>query len=197
MKKLQSITKTAIIIIVAISLLLSACITIEKTDQIAEDSDVKIGEDKIDDGTFEIKGKHAQNAEDDKNTLTGVQQIPVGDTIIKEPDYIKKGIFEDRARGTKGNAYIIEERGKLYLQLSKDFETTKIENLKVLLVKKPRVFTGPEIYKGGYFSLGDLMYFEGEQRYEIPKEVDIEEYLSVAIHSFPDDLISGNARFFP
>ena len=167
-----------LIIFVLILILLSSCITIQKT-------------------VVENQTPQKLMEETKLNNTEMPQSIQNITPTIEKQDYIMKGDFEDRARSVIGTAYIVNDKGNRFLKLSKDFETTRTNNLKVLLAKRGRIFTGEDLYKGGYYNLGELKNFEGEQYYEISEDVDMREYQSVAIHSFADNLVSGNARLLP
>ena len=80
---------------------------------------------------------------------------------------------------TSGQASIIEEDGKRYLELSQDFNTDRGPALEVILHQADVV--GLNIEEGSYVSLGVLESFNGAQRYLIPDQVDISSYKSVAI----------------
>ncbi|RMG12377.1 MAG: electron transfer flavoprotein [Cyanobacteria bacterium J055] len=79
-----------------------------------------------------------------------------------------------------GTARTIAEGEKRYLVLDKTFETESGPDLTVVLVRSPEL-TSPQLEEGSYFLLGELQANSGEQRYEIPSNVNLEDFGSVAI----------------
>ena len=80
---------------------------------------------------------------------------------------------------TTGQASIIEEDGKKYLELGQDFTSDRGPALEVILHQANAV--GLKVEESSYVSLGALQSFNGAQRYLIPDEVDLSDYKSVAI----------------
>jgi Electron transfer DM13 len=79
-----------------------------------------------------------------------------------------------------GNARTIVEGDKHYLVLDEAFKTENGPDLTVVLVKSSEL-TSPELAEGSYILLDELQANSGEQRYEIPSEVNLEDFGAVAI----------------
>lgn len=88
------------------------------------------------------------------------------------------GAFEGVAHPTSGSATIVEENGKRYLEFDAAFRSDSGPDLLVLLHKE----AVPQSYSPDqYVSLGFLQSVEGNQRYEIPDDVSIEDFQSAVI----------------
>lgn len=94
--------------------------------------------------------------------------------------------FDDFHMGS-GEATIYQlEDGSRVLRLS-DFEVTNGPDLHVLLVPDPD--PGDRDAVSGYLDLGSLKGNIGDQNYDIPADVDINEYGSVVIYCQPFHVI--------
>lgn len=102
---------------------------------------------------------------------------PSSEILLAEKSAI--GQFVPVEHPTQGQASIIEEDGKRYLELSSDFQTDAGPALEVILHNADTVAL--KIEEGSYVSLGALTSFNGSQRYLIPEDVDLSQYQSVAI----------------
>jgi Electron transfer DM13 len=79
-----------------------------------------------------------------------------------------------------GKARTIAEGDKRYLVLDETFTTESGPDLTVVLVRSSDL-TSPELTEGSYILLDELQANSGEQRYEIPSEVNLEDFGAVAI----------------
>ena len=89
------------------------------------------------------------------------------------------GSFVGVEHPTQGQINIIEEDGIKYLEISSDFQTDRGPALEVILHNSPTV--GLKVQEGEYVSLGKLKAFNGSQRYQLPQDLNLDEYQSVAI----------------
>lgn len=89
------------------------------------------------------------------------------------------GSFVPVEHPTQGQVNIIEEDGIKYLELSSDFQTDRGPALEIILHNSPTV--GLQIQEGEYVSLGELKAFNGSQRYQLPQDLNLDQYQSVAI----------------
>ena len=89
------------------------------------------------------------------------------------------GSFVAVEHPTQGQVNIIEEDGIKYLELSSDFQTDRGPALEVILHNSSTV--GLKVQEGEYISLGELKAFNGSQRYQLPQDLNLDEYQSVAI----------------
>jgi hypothetical protein len=102
-----------------------------------------------------------------------------------EPIALRSGGFKDfdEFHMGSGEATIYElDDSSTVLRLS-DFEVTNGPDLHVLLVPDPDPQNRDEV--AGYVDLGSLKGNIGDQNYEIPADVDIDEYGSVVIYCQP------------
>ncbi|MEO0947587.1 MAG: DM13 domain-containing protein [Cyanobacteria bacterium J06641_5] len=86
--------------------------------------------------------------------------VAASSEVLVTGDFVPVG--KDAIAGT---ARIIEENGKRYLVLNRDFSTTQGPDLLVTLYRES-VVPG-SIAEADYISLAPLEQFSGEQRYEI------------------------------
>ncbi len=80
---------------------------------------------------------------------------------------------------TEGTYRVIEEDGKQYIEFSEDFEVSEGPDLEIILHKDPTVESS--IAEEDYISLAPIQSFTGTQRYEVPEDVDLNDYASVAV----------------
>lgn len=80
---------------------------------------------------------------------------------------------------TEGGFQVVEENGKQYIEFSNDFEVSQGPDLEIILHKNQTV--GQSIAEEDYISLAPIQSFSGTQRYEVPEDVDLNDYASVAV----------------
>ncbi|GAP93704.1 DM13 domain-containing protein [Leptolyngbya sp. NIES-2104] len=102
-------------------------------------------------------------------------------------DVIAAGSFNKGEHSTKGGVQIVNQNGKRFLQLDQQFETSILgPDLVVILHRSANVLgeTNPPFYSlksGSYVILARLKQFNGAQTYEIPSNINPNDYKSVAI----------------
>ena len=99
--------------------------------------------------------------------------------LIAEAQSLANGDFVSVEHPTQGKASIVEDGNNRYLELNADFQTDRGPDLKVILHRAETVDL--KLEEGDYINLGALQDFSGNQRYEIPEDIDLSEYNSVAI----------------
>jgi hypothetical protein len=120
--------------------------------------------------------------------LTGISQTllnsfsvsadPSMQHIASTQGIIKSGAFVGAEHPTTGTAKIVMDNGKRHLELNSAFKTDAGPDLYVLLHRSAK----PESYDAkNYVSLGRLMKVSGQQRYEIPPNVDLKTIHSTVI----------------
>ena len=92
---------------------------------------------------------------------------------------------------TQGKVSIIEERGENYLQFAPAFSVTKTQDLEVILHRYNSVSSN--IKDREYIKLGSLKKINGKQRYLLPKEIDVKDYVAVVIWNDRLNLTVGYA----
>ncbi len=90
------------------------------------------------------------------------------------------GNFIDAEHPTKGTASVITENGKKYIQFDEKFKSDNGPDLFVIVHKDDKLpITG--IKEADYVSIAPLKSTNGTQKYEIPENVDLAKFKSVAI----------------
>ena len=113
----------------------------------------------------------------DKDRFSSPQTSGNSSLLLVEKE--SGGSFVAVEHPTQGLASIVEEDGVKYLQFNEDFQSDDGPALKVILHNSPTVDLRVE--EGEYISLGALQSVSGSQRYQIPDDVDVNQYQSVAI----------------
>lgn len=97
------------------------------------------------------------------------------------------GSFISGEHQTIGLASIVQENGTYFIELDQTFKTSeKGPDLFVILHRSPdilKISKAPDygIAEGDYVAIAPLKSFNGKQRYEIPKNIQPDNYKSVAI----------------
>ncbi len=92
---------------------------------------------------------------------------------------LSQGAFQSYAHETKGTASVVETGGRKYLRLSQ-FSTSNGPDVRVYLVKGTDS-SQDAVKKNGFVELGKLKGNLGDQNYEIPASVNLNEYKAVSI----------------
>jgi ABC-type uncharacterized transport system auxiliary subunit len=104
-----------------------------------------------------------------------------------EQKVLKSGRFVSGEHPTEGTVQVVDKGGKRIIQLDKSFKTFDMgPDLVVILHRSDNVLstTKPPAYslkEGDYVFIDELQKFSGAQTYEIPANVNLDEYKSVAI----------------
>jgi hypothetical protein len=116
--------------------------------------------------------------------------------LSAEPEALYTGKLEGKVHQTSGRATIYKSAdGKEYLRLS-DFTTSNRPDVHVLLVRAEDKELEQEIVKGDFDSveLRTLKGNQGDQNYDLPASVDLNQYQAVAIYCERFHAIFGVAR---
>jgi Electron transfer DM13 len=116
--------------------------------------------------------------------------------LSAEPEALYTGKLEGKVHQTSGRATIYKSAdSKEYLRLS-DFTTSNGPDVHVLLVRAEGKELEQEIVKGDFDSveLGTLKGNQGDQNYDLPASVDLNQYQAVAIYCERFHAIFGVAR---
>ena len=141
-----------IAIIATTSILTISSITISSDRAIAEVSESQL----------DITGTSVLVAENFSNTKDSSSFVAVG-----------------RGKKAKGNFKIVEAEGKQFIEFSNDFKVSQGPDLEIILHKNKVVASS--ISEKDYISLAPIQSFSGNQRYEIPENVNLDDYASVAV----------------
>ena len=116
--------------------------------------------------------------------------------LSAEPEAVYTGRLEGKIHQTSGRATIYKSiEGKQYLRLS-DFTTSNGPDVYVVLVRSNDKALGQEVVKGDLDSveLGSLKGNQGDQNYDLPATVDLNQYQAVAIYCKRFHAIFGVAK---
>ena len=116
--------------------------------------------------------------------------------LSSEPEPLYTGKLEGKIHQTSGRATIYKNRdGKEYLRLS-DFTTSNGPDVHVVLVRAEDKSLEQEIVKGDleHVEVGMLKGNQGDQNYDLPVAVDLNQYQAVAIYCERFHAIFGVAR---
>ncbi len=116
--------------------------------------------------------------------------------LSSEPEALYTGKLEGKIHQTSGRATIYKNKdGKEYLRLS-DFTTSNGPDVHVVLVRAEDKTLEQEIVKGDleHVELGTLKGNQGDQNYDLPAAVDLDQYQAVAIYCERFHAIFGVAR---
>jgi hypothetical protein len=116
--------------------------------------------------------------------------------LSSEPEALYTGKLEGKVHQTSGRATIYRAAdGRHYLRLS-DFTTSNGPDVHVLLVRAEDKALDQEIVKGDLdrVELGALKGSQGDQNYDLPTMVDLNQYQAVAIYCERFQAIFGVAK---
>ncbi len=117
-------------------------------------------------------------------------------TVGSEAQPVYTGKLEGKIHQTSGRATIYKSAdGKHYLRLT-DFMTANGPDVHVVLVRAEDKALEQEIVKGelDHVELGSLKGNQGDQNYDLPAAVDLNQYQAVAIYCERFHAIFGVAR---
>lgn len=113
-----------------------------------------------------------------------------------EPVELSSGTFagaDDLHQGS-GTATIYElEDGSRVLRFE-DFDVTNGPDLRVILTPADNVTSRDDVTSAGYIELGALKGNVGDQNYEIPDDVALDEYATVVIYCQPFHVVFATAE---
>lgn len=116
--------------------------------------------------------------------------------LSSEPEPLYTGKLEGKIHQTSGRATIYKSKdGKEYLRFS-DFTTSNGPDVHVVLVRAEDKALEQEIVQGDleHVELGSLKGNQGDQNYDLPASVDLNQYQAVAIYCERFHAIFGVAR---
>ena len=125
---------------------------------------------------------------------------PASETTIiaqNSQSLISSGSFVtvEQDHPTNGIAKIVKVNGKRYLEFDKAFTTARGPKVRVVLHRKNNVPV--KIKSENYVTISRLKGFDGAQRYEIPANLDLDDFKSVAIWCEKFNVTFGYASLQP
>ncbi|MDY6937315.1 MAG: DM13 domain-containing protein [Cyanobacteriota bacterium] len=109
-----------------------------------------------------------------------VEEVNPSATDEEEIKVTTSGAFVTLEHSTQGEATLLTENGKQYVELSEDFQTDSGPDL-VLVLHRDRQLENSALDEGDYLELAPLENVSGAQRYELPADFDLANYSSLAI----------------
>ena len=177
--------KRLIVILMIVSLLLTACKTeVNKTQEQPVIEQPAVEQSQTEQPTDVIPETNEEETVSDEETE--VQQP--SETILR------KGAIIPLYQKIEGSVKIIDDKGKMMLVLSDDFLIGTGDNINVYLISSPRALEASEVYKADKVVLGKILSHEGRQMFEIPSNTDLSKYKAVTFLDINSDVVYGNAR---
>ncbi|MBD2454988.1 DM13 domain-containing protein [Nostoc sp. FACHB-87] len=143
--------------------------------------------------TTQVQTKPTENS-----TIPGVKSVQTTETTTSTTatpnTVVKSGNFVKGEHITQGNARIITENGKTFLEFDQNFKTDSGPDLLVILHRQQQ----PKIYgitEKEYVSLGRLQKTSGSQRYDISENIKVADFASAVIWCRTFNATFGYAAF--
>ncbi len=105
---------------------------------------------------------------------------------------VVEGLFIDRSHPTSGRAFVLNDGSEQRFLRFEDFETDNGPDLNVYLSSAPADAPAGDL-GADFIDLGDLKGNIGPQNYEIPVDVDLDEYPTVVVWCVRFDVVFGAA----
>ncbi|MDJ0511622.1 MAG: DM13 domain-containing protein [Crocosphaera sp.] len=112
-------------------------------------------------------------------TPTTVSAQPATNIIAQNSIADGSFVTVEKNHPTSGNARIITENGKRYLEFTEDFTTVTGPDVRVILHRNSSIPV--KVKEKDYINLAALKNFNGAQRYELPQNINLNEFKSVGI----------------
>ncbi|MGH7630404.1 MAG: DM13 domain-containing protein [Gemmatimonadales bacterium] len=96
------------------------------------------------------------------------------------PTALATGVFHSVAHEARGTATVLDLDGKRVLRLT-DFATSNGPDVRVYLVAASDAADNETVTRAGYVELGKLKGNQGDQNYDVPAELDLNQYRAVTI----------------
>lgn len=110
-----------------------------------------------------------------------VQAEPSSQLLAQRENVIASGAFVtvEQNHPTKGNARIVMENGKRYLEFDGAFTTAQGPDVKIILHRNQTIPVN--VQEADYITIAELKKFDGAQRYELPANINPSQFKSVGI----------------
>ena len=96
------------------------------------------------------------------------------------PVALVAGSFHSVAHETRGTATVLEVDGKRLLRLT-DFATSNGPDVRVYLIAAGDASDNETVTRAGFVELGKLKGNQGDQNYDVPAGLDLNQYRAVTI----------------
>ncbi len=111
--------------------------------------------------------------------ITKTSESMNSSVLIAQAETNSKFITAEKNHSTVGTLKVIEVDGKQYLEFGDDFKTVAGPAVEIILHRDSAVPVN--IDEEDYVTIAPIKNFEGTQRYEVPENIDLNEYASVAV----------------
>jgi hypothetical protein len=100
---------------------------------------------------------------------------------VASPKILRSGSFVtvEQDHPTQGQAKIISQNGKRYLEFDQKFTTAQGPDVEILLYRGQSLPV--KLAEKDYLTLAKLQKFNGAQRYEIPANINLDDFQAVGI----------------
>jgi Electron transfer DM13 len=113
--------------------------------------------------------------------------------ISNKGELLKSGNFQTMDKKTSGDVRLIRERnGRLFIDFGRKFRTQEGADLFVILSVSEDLKNSP-VANEVYFTVSPLLRIQGEQRYILPGNFNLDTYQSVAIWDRQNNVMYGAA----
>ena len=102
-------------------------------------------------------------------------------TTETAPALLATGMFHSNAHETKGTATVLDVGGGRRVLRLTDFATSNGPDVRVYLVAAADVQDDATVKTAGFVELGPMKGNIGDQNYEIPASIDLDQYRTVTI----------------
>lgn len=99
--------------------------------------------------------------------------------LVAEAGVSSQFVTAEKDHPTEGTLKIIKEDGKQYIEFGDDFKTVEGPDIEIILHKNNTVPVNIE--EEDYITIAPIQNLEGAQRYEVPEEIDLSDYSSIAV----------------
>ncbi len=107
---------------------------------------------------------------------------------------VQQGTWTKKTASINGSWRIVEENGRLFLELDEDFKTKKAPDLKAFLSPRPLSGLRGATAIQGATLIGALSSQKGKQRLALPATVNLSDFRSLIIHCEKYDKLWGGAE---
>ena len=107
--------------------------------------------------------------------------LPAQSSQSQQPLLLSQGEFHNGAHETKGTASVYElPGGKRVLRFS-NFETSNGPDVNIYMVAAPDAMDNDTVTKSGFVTLGAIKGTKGDQNYNLPADLDLNQYRAVTV----------------
>ena len=102
--------------------------------------------------------------------------------LYAQSETLQSGGWTKKKYSIKGSWEMVKRDGKTFLVFGEDFKTKNGPDLKIFLSKKTIKEVNGKSVVGSSVKISELKSSKGAQEYEIPENINLDDYASVLIH---------------